>query len=763
MKRVEYLESNGTQYIDTGLLQQGFHILVDVEFSNFSSIQIISGTYGYTQSGTGQDSYRYYLRANTNGSIVTQFGGSSGNNLITGATLNINTQYKIEAKLFNGIQELRVNDVLYGQKAISGRSFPNKNIFLFANHDVTANTASNFCSCKIYSAKYYDNNGTMIRDYVPILDDNDVPCLYDAVNNVKYYNAGTGTFSYGNVINEPSRVEYLESSNNNQFVHTGIPMSSLTKIEIDLQATRTDLVQGITGRYTSNNTSIQIIMSNSNGKLTCKWGANSYTVTYDTNRHKIELSKTQCIVDGTVLGTYEGITPSDTSDLLLFARRTDNSGSGIQNSSAVKIYSCKMYADDILVRDFLPMLDDNGVPCMYDQINNQYYYHVGQTPFLYGDIVEGTSYVGISNLAQKVKKIYVGIGGIARKVVKAYVGVYGIARKFFELISAKTVSYYGQITNLSENANVKTWGSMGDYSIFFCGQTGGNSSCTNVVELYDKNLTHSLGTSADEKRRGSVFAKTGIAGNYGCFTGGLNGSTWLPAKAYCYDSNLTRTSITMQTQRNRGAGASSKSLAIFYGSERASNQPADAIDENLTVTVSSLPGGSYYHINGGARAGDYAVFPCAYSYKTTARIYDDNLTLQELSNISAGRFQPTSATMGNKAVFAGGNPTDGAKSNAVDIYDEDLVHTSTTLVATTQAYNPCTNMPVLGGYMMCGNMYTNSSNNYTVFLNEDMTSQSLSGNGVSGYSCGGIGDYFIVCGGNAYNAGANTAYAYKLI
>ena len=44
-------------------------------------------------------------------------------------------------------------------------------------------------------------------------------------------------------------------------------------------------------------------------------------------------------------------------------------------------------------------------------------------------------YIGINNLAQKVKAIYIGINGTARKVVKGYIGVNGVARLFWEAAS----------------------------------------------------------------------------------------------------------------------------------------------------------------------------------------------------------------------------------------------------------------------------------------------------------------------------------------
>lgn len=55
------------------------------------------------------------------------------------------------------------------------------------------------------------------------------------------------------------------------------------------------------------------------------------------------------------------------------------------------------------------------------------------------------AYVGVQNIARKVKNIYIGVDGIARKVKKGYVGVDGVARLFYSA-GARFVSYSGAYT-----------------------------------------------------------------------------------------------------------------------------------------------------------------------------------------------------------------------------------------------------------------------------------------------------------------------------
>lgn len=51
-------------------------------------------------------------------------------------------------------------------------------------------------SIKLYYIKFYDSEDTLLRDFIPVLDSNNVPCLYDKVSNTYFYNQGSGTFLY---------------------------------------------------------------------------------------------------------------------------------------------------------------------------------------------------------------------------------------------------------------------------------------------------------------------------------------------------------------------------------------------------------------------------------------------------------------------------------------------------------------------------------------------------------------------------------------
>lgn len=53
-------------------------------------------------------------------------------------------------------------------------------------------------------------------------------------------------------------------------------------------------------------------------------------------------------------------------------------------TTAMKIYGFKMWEDGVLIRNYIPVLDSNNVPCLYDKVNKNYLYNAGRSVFLYG-------------------------------------------------------------------------------------------------------------------------------------------------------------------------------------------------------------------------------------------------------------------------------------------------------------------------------------------------------------------------------------------
>ena len=176
--KLEYLESTGTQYIDTGIVPNSTTKVI-------SQLSMKTGYNGWGSSG-GQESFLWGISSNKYALSVA----SNWNIILT----NVETDYqKHTFDLENGSQKF--DGIQYGTTTIGDTAVSGQTLYLFASH-VEWTNASYWSNEKIYYTKIYNGN-TLVRDYIPVLDINDRPCLFDKVSKTCFYNQGTGEFLYG--------------------------------------------------------------------------------------------------------------------------------------------------------------------------------------------------------------------------------------------------------------------------------------------------------------------------------------------------------------------------------------------------------------------------------------------------------------------------------------------------------------------------------------------------------------------------------------
>ena len=189
-QEIEYIESTGTQYIDTGIKHTGNDIkqVMTVSFTKYVS----SGEYGLISTwGGGYNYSNLYL--STGKKILSYWNSNIGNSI----SVDLNTKYDIEHIYdLNGsygqdhIRSLKVNDSIVSTY-FSGVSTPNPHTFkIFCRWDLNHKSYMRLYALKLYV------DGDLVRDYIPVLDINDRPCLFDKVSNTFFYNQGTGEFLY---------------------------------------------------------------------------------------------------------------------------------------------------------------------------------------------------------------------------------------------------------------------------------------------------------------------------------------------------------------------------------------------------------------------------------------------------------------------------------------------------------------------------------------------------------------------------------------
>lgn len=122
--------------------------------------------------------------------------------------------------------------------------------------------------------------------------------------------------------------------------------------------------------------------SSNNWNLTFLWNntyTNYFTIDYSA-RHTFEINKNVATVDSTSL-TYTNATFQLGYNLFVGA---DNEAGSATAIVPMKIYSCKIWDNGTLIRDYLPCLDKDGIACLYDQVNEEYYYNAGSGAFTAG-------------------------------------------------------------------------------------------------------------------------------------------------------------------------------------------------------------------------------------------------------------------------------------------------------------------------------------------------------------------------------------------
>lgn len=180
---IEYLQSSGTQYIDTGIsLTTDFKCEIKAELithtNTFETLlgSLDNGVYGTALGFLKSGGYPYI-----------EFGVRNTSVTVSPLSLRV---YKSSLK--NGVLTMNADGTSTTTSHSGG--LPNKSLYLFCRHN--GNSASNFVSAKVYYCKIW-NGGNLVFDAIPVRV-GQVGQLYDRISGQLFGNAGSGSFTLGN-------------------------------------------------------------------------------------------------------------------------------------------------------------------------------------------------------------------------------------------------------------------------------------------------------------------------------------------------------------------------------------------------------------------------------------------------------------------------------------------------------------------------------------------------------------------------------------
>lgn len=183
---IEYIESTGTQYIDTLIKPSDtFKIEMQISRTDLSDNSGVCGSYTGSQWGM-------YLYLGSNGKYGCAY-GTQNIYIVDNTNYYDTNKHNIILDLKSTGLETTVDGSLISTNAFSSIA-NNMNFYLFKCND---GGTTRVAKIKMYSFKIYDN-GVLVRNFVPIKTEKGAVGLLDQVNNVAYYNVGTGTFIAGN-------------------------------------------------------------------------------------------------------------------------------------------------------------------------------------------------------------------------------------------------------------------------------------------------------------------------------------------------------------------------------------------------------------------------------------------------------------------------------------------------------------------------------------------------------------------------------------
>lgn len=184
--KVDYLQSSGTQWIDMGIApDQNTKVILKVLATNLNGSSGVS-LIGSRSSNNSSDQFFTYISADQG--FLFRVDGDEAPSAFT--NFKVNTLYTITLSAYRFLVYDNGNRVL--AMYLSSSDFTSTvTMALFRAKPFSMGFIGNIYVCKHY------NNDHLIQHFVPCLDSDGIPCMYDLVSKTAFYNQGTGSFTWG--------------------------------------------------------------------------------------------------------------------------------------------------------------------------------------------------------------------------------------------------------------------------------------------------------------------------------------------------------------------------------------------------------------------------------------------------------------------------------------------------------------------------------------------------------------------------------------
>lgn len=362
---LQYLESSGTQWIDTGVKPDQTYALK----IKFQTEQSSSGGIAVSDANCQSNGFGIWCNA-----------AAFGNGTMPTTEWHGTTPIEIELSQ----QGLFVNGNLTWTPDTATFTVPaNMTLFSLNRNGSIAEKLTG----KIYFAQLF-KAGKPVRNFIPCTNPSGIPGLYDLVDGKFYGNAGTGVFLAGppkaTLPEGYTQLEYIQSTGI-QYINTEFNPSSDTRVDMTCEPTTTGTWKGIFGARKSASVDEFGVDIPSTTAIRSIYGTESQNLTVSTVLQKFSIVKNKnvCTVNGTAIThTKQNFTTS--FPIRLFDK---NSGGSAWGQISMKLYSCQIYDNGTPVRNFIPCKNPSGVVGLYDLVDGKFYTNAVAGNFTAGETV----------------------------------------------------------------------------------------------------------------------------------------------------------------------------------------------------------------------------------------------------------------------------------------------------------------------------------------------------------------------------------------
>lgn len=371
--RLAYIQSTGSQWVDTRttLSDKGSTLYIEYE-----ETEIRANT---TITGSQLNNNPYILRQ-------TLYRPSSSDNL----SLYNSTQNSIKTiiiprgrihsySVINNSNQLtwNINGSTYTYTYTNGNAQTNTQ-YIFANHIETG--AAQQISAKLYMYRLWNQNGQMIRNYVPVQTTSTVTSadgtscssgsigLLDLVENKFYQNKGIGTFiagpecPQGFPTSEYCQVEWLWNDDRTAWIELPRTLKANTIMKAEMQITNS-----ISGTY-------QQVMGYATNTTWNPYGLGTNNNSWAHYGGSVTPSTPPTTAITTVTWTNTGESTEITGSTLGLFKMSGAPGDNSYLRAAIKLQRCQILEGTTVVMDLIPCYRRSDMqPGVYDIVGRAFY------------------------------------------------------------------------------------------------------------------------------------------------------------------------------------------------------------------------------------------------------------------------------------------------------------------------------------------------------------------------------------------------------